>query len=92
LSLLVLVSPIFSCTLSSSETFNEPRIGFDVVDPCDATTVDLPENVGQVCLSLVRSSTRDYTADVVLAFQTLSGYCLGRWFHRLRLTWGLDRD
>jgi hypothetical protein len=27
-----------------------------------------------------------------MAFQTLSGYCLGRWFHRLRRACGLGRD
>jgi hypothetical protein len=80
--------------LRSSETFTAPWAGFDVVDPCDAATVDLPENVGQVCLSLraETKSARDHTADVVMAFQTLSGYCLGRWFHRLRRACGLGRD
>jgi hypothetical protein len=43
--------------LRSSETFTAPWAGFDVVDPCDAATVDLPENVGQVCLSL-RAETK----------------------------------
>jgi hypothetical protein len=68
--------------LRSSETFTAPWAAFDVVDPCadpcDAITVDLPVNVGQVCLSL-RAETklaRDHTADVVMAFLTSSGYCL----------------
>jgi hypothetical protein len=89
-SLLVLISPILSCTLASS--FHAPWAEFDVVDPWDAATVHLPETVGQVCLSTVRASSRDDIADVVLAFQTLSGYCLDRWFHRLRRGGGLRRD
>jgi hypothetical protein len=50
--------------------------------------------VGQVCLSLraETKSARDHTADVVMAFQTLIGYCLGRWFHRFRRACGLGRD
>jgi hypothetical protein len=61
--------------LRSSEAFTAPWSAFDVVDPCDAATIDLPENVGQVCLSLraETKSARDHTADVVMAFQTLIG-------------------
>jgi hypothetical protein len=67
--------------LRFSETFTAPWAGFDVVDPCDAATVDLPEKVGQFRLSLCAEtkSARDHTADVVMAFQTLSGYYLGHW-------------
>jgi hypothetical protein len=80
--------------LRSSEFFTAPWAAFDDVDPCDAATVDLPENVGQVCLCLRAEikSARDHTADVVMAFQTLSGYCLGRWFHLLRRACALGRD
>jgi hypothetical protein len=80
--------------LRSSETFTTPWAAFDVVDPCDAATVNLPVNAGQACLSLraETKSARDHTADVVMANQTLSGYCRGRWVHRLRSACGLGRD
>jgi hypothetical protein len=48
-SSLVRTSSILSCTLTgSSETSTAPWAGFDIVDPCDAVTVDLLDNVGQV--------------------------------------------
>jgi hypothetical protein len=70
--------------LRSSETFELCWKDFKVVEPHDGPTVDLPRGCGVVGVRLgpETKSSRTKAVDLSLAYQTLSGYHLGKWFHR----------
>ena len=80
--------------LRSSETFNLCWHDFDVVEPADGPSRDLPEGLGVVGVRLgpETKSSRNKPVDMSLAYQTLSGYHLGKWFHRARRSSGIGAD
>lgn len=77
--------------LRSSEVFGIRWCDLEVTLPSDGPTLDLPLGVGVVACRLQpeTKSSRDRTADCFLAYQTLSGYELGKWVHRAALTCGI---
>jgi hypothetical protein len=72
--------------LGSSECFTLKWSDFDVIEPCDGPAADLPLGCGSVdlCLGPETKSSRAQTVSVPVAYQTLSGYHCGKWFHRAR--------
>ena len=74
--------------LRSSETFNLMYSDIDVVPPSDGPLHDLPPGIGMIlCRLLPQTKTnRTSTADVVLAYSTLSGISLGSWCRRVSLS------
>ena len=80
--------------LRSMETFDLRWCDFTVIEPRDGPLVDLPLGVGVVLLKLSEEtkSLRTKKADVVIAYETLSGYQLGRWYHRVRTLSGVPLD
>lgn len=80
--------------LRSSEAFGLAWSDLHVIEPCDSAIVDLPEGCGLVSCRLgpETKSARTHRADVPLAYKTLSGFHIGKWFHRARHTTGLDGD
>jgi hypothetical protein len=70
--------------LRSSETFGLRWCDFQVVSPHDGPVHDLPYGLGALLLRLQpeTKSNRLSTADVAIAFETRSGFQIGRWFHR----------
>jgi hypothetical protein len=80
--------------LRSSETFNLRWKDFNVVEPEDGPTVDLPRGCGVVGLTLgpETKSSRTKSVDLAIAYQTLSGYFCGKWFHRARRSCGIGAD
>jgi hypothetical protein len=77
--------------LRSSETFDLRWQDFDVVEPEDGPTVDLPRGCGVVGIRLgpETKSSRNKAVDMSLAYQCLSGFYLGKWFHRARRRCGI---
>jgi hypothetical protein len=77
--------------LRSSETFGLQWNDFNVVEPEDGPSVDLPRGCGVVGLRLgpETKSSRNKVVDMSLAYQTLSAYHLGKWFHRARHCCGI---
>lgn len=71
--------------LRSAETFGLSWNDLSLVLPPDGPTHDLPEGLGMVLLRLLAQTktNRTATADVVIAYCTRSGFCLGRWLRRL---------
>jgi hypothetical protein len=80
--------------LRSSETFDLRWQDFNVVEPEDGPTVDLPYGCGVVGVRLgpETKSSRNKAVDMFLAYQCLSGYHLGKWFHRGRRSCGIGTD
>jgi hypothetical protein len=80
--------------LRSSETFDLCWKSFTVVEPDDGPTVDLPLGCGVVGIRLgpETKSSRTKAVDLSMAHQTLSGYHLGKWFHRAHRSCGLDAN
>lgn len=78
--------------LRSAEAFNTSHDSTICVLPGDGPTVDLPPNIGLLLFQLLpeTKSSRTITADVVIAFQTLSGFHPGRWYLRLLASLGLS--
>lgn len=72
----------------SSEVFNLTYNDVDVVPPRDGPTYDLPPNLGMVlCRLLPQTKTnRTSTADIVMAYSTLSGLSVGSWCSRVSRT------
>lgn len=70
----------------ASELFDSRWNRYEVTEPADGPVHDLPVGIGVVRLWMgpETKSTRTYSPDVVMAYSTMSGYHLGRWFHRLR--------
>lgn len=71
--------------LRSSELFDLRWMDIAVVRPENGPSLDLPVGVGCVLLRLNEQtkSNPSATADLPLAYSTLSGYHLGRWWERL---------
>jgi hypothetical protein len=77
--------------LRSAEAFNTTLDSTIVILPRDGPTVDLPKNIGLLLLQLLpeTKSSRSITADVVIAFSTVSGYHPGLWYRRMAAALGL---
>ena len=56
------------------------------IEPHRSAQADLPTATGllKLCLSPETKSNRTTRADVIISYYTLSGYCIGKWFHRSR--------
>jgi hypothetical protein len=80
--------------LRSSETFDLRWQDFNVVEPDNGPTVDLPRGCGVVGVRLgpETKSSRNQSVDMSLACQCLSGCHLGKWFHRARRACGIGAD
>ena len=80
--------------LRSSETFDLCWQDFDVVEPEDGPTRDLPRGCGVVGIRLGPETkrSRNKAVDMLVAYQCLSGYHLGKWFHRARRSCGIGAD
>jgi hypothetical protein len=80
--------------LRSSETFDLCWSDFDVVEPEDGPTMDLPLGCGVVGVRLgpETKTSRHKPVDMSMAYQTLSGYYIGKWFHRARRSSGIGVD
>jgi hypothetical protein len=54
----------------------------------DGPSLDLPPGIGALILTLLpeTKSSRALTADVVLAYTTMSGFSVGKWYHRAHRT------
>jgi hypothetical protein len=80
--------------LRSSETFDLRWQDFNVVEPDNGPTVDLPRGCGVVGVRLgpETKSSRNQSVDMSLAHQCLSGCHLGKWFHRARRACGIGAD
>jgi hypothetical protein len=66
--------------LRSSETFDACWSDFDVVEPEDGPTMDSPRGCGVVSVRLgpETKSSRNKPVDMSVAYQTLSGYHIGK--------------
>ena len=62
--------------------------------PAKGAALDLPNGVGCIGLRLQpeTKSQRTRRADVLISYETLSGFQLGRWIHRLLSSTGLNLD
>jgi hypothetical protein len=71
--------------LRSGEVFGLGMEDITLVDPCDGPARGLPPGCGAVEGRLLGATKSDQTltADVVVAYTTLSGLSLGKWFARL---------
>ena len=80
--------------LRSNECFNLTWSDVNVTLPQDGPSLDLPVGLGALILALLpeTKTSRSHTADVVIAFHTVSGFRPGRWC--LRAIWcsGLTLD
>ena len=72
--------------LCGGELFEAALEDLVVTPPAEATTKSLPPGVGVIEFSLLPETKSDpaKTADVVVAFSTLSGLSLGKWANRLQ--------
>jgi hypothetical protein len=72
--------------LRALETFGVRWMDLTIVEPADGPTVGLPPGIGVVLIKLLAQtkSSQTATADVVVAYTTVSGLSLGTWLHRLR--------
>ncbi|CAJ1934806.1 unnamed protein product [Cylindrotheca closterium] len=70
--------------LRSAECFGINWEDCSILEHEDYAQADLPRNCGMVTFRLnpVTKSERTRTADVIIAYTTRSGYCIGKWFHR----------
>jgi hypothetical protein len=68
--------------LRSTENFSLDFDDITAIPPEDALTHDLPLGVGAICGSLQpeTKSNRNARADMVLAWRTISGLCVGTWY------------
>jgi hypothetical protein len=80
--------------LRPSKSFNLCWKDFNVVEPADGPTVNLPRGCGVVGLRMgpETKSSRTKSVDLLIAYQTLSGYYCGKWFHRARRSCGIDAN
>jgi hypothetical protein len=71
--------------LRSNETFAASDEGITKIPPKDGPTRGLPPNIGAVEFRLLASTKSDQTvtADVIIAWLSLSGLSLGKWMTRL---------
>jgi hypothetical protein len=72
--------------LRGGELFGLDWDGVSVIEPGTGAAHDIPGNHGAVIWKLLAQtkSARSFRADVVLAYETSSGFNIGRWFHRLK--------
>ena len=72
--------------LRSGEKFGLNWEDCAVTEPANGPSKDLPVGIGAVCLRMLpeTKSARSHRPDVVMAYLTLSGYHIGKWFHRAR--------
>jgi hypothetical protein len=70
--------------LCSSEGFRLAWQDINVIEPLDGPSLDLPPgcSAGLLRLAPKTKSARTFRADVAIAYETLSGYQFGLWFHR----------
>jgi hypothetical protein len=80
--------------LRSSECWALSWEDLMVIEPADSATVDLPTGFGMVsgCLAPETKSARSHRPDVPMAYKSLSGFHLGKWFHRARAVSGLGAN
>jgi hypothetical protein len=80
--------------LWSSETFGLEWGDLFVTEPCDGPEQDLPVGCGVVNyrLSPETKSSRTKRANVCVAYATLSGLNVGKWFHQARVASGVGPD
>jgi hypothetical protein len=75
--------------LRSSEVFGLRWCDVEITPPEEGPTLDLPRGIGVVACRLQpeTKSSRDRTADCFIAYQTVSGYELGKWLTRAAQEW-----
>ena len=80
--------------LRSMECFNLLWRDVHVTRPRDYALKEMPPFVGVVVLDLLpeTKTERTRTADVVLAYRTMSGLSWGKWFQRLRYALQIGED
>lgn len=73
--------------LRTSEAFSATWEDWSVCEPENGPAQDLPVGCGLVSLTLSpeTKSHRSRKADVIMSYRTMSGYCIGKWFHRARV-------
>ena len=71
--------------LRSQETFKTDPSDINLILPQHGPTRGLPMNIGAVEMRLLEATKSDQsrTADIIIAFTTLSGLSLGKWLLRL---------
>ena len=71
--------------LRSSELFKLRMEDIELVPPKNGAVYNLPPHVGAILFTLLPStkSSRNRQVDIVIAWQTSSGLCLGYWLSRL---------
>ena len=71
--------------LRLQEVFQTDPSAINLILPKDGPTRGLPTNIGGVEMRMLESTKADQslTADVIIAFTTLSGLSLGKWLQRL---------
>jgi hypothetical protein len=69
-----------------SELFDSRWNRYEVTEPQDGPNHDLPVGIGVIRLIMgpETKSDRTFSPDVIMAYTTISGFQIGRWFHRLR--------
>jgi hypothetical protein len=74
--------------LRSLESFDLTWADILVVEPHDSASLDLPGGCGMVSCRLAAEtkSAQSHHPNVPMAFKTMSGLHLGKWFHRARQT------
>lgn len=72
--------------LRPSELFDSRWNRYEVTEPAEGKRHDLPDGIGVVRLVMgpETKSDRTFSPDIIMAYTTVSGFQLGRWFHRLR--------
>jgi hypothetical protein len=80
--------------LRSRETFDLEWSDVTVVRPEDAAMADLPPNCGMVAYDMQpeTKSSRSVRVDVLMAYQTLSGFSLGKWIYRCQRASAIPLD
>lgn len=70
----------------AGEMFDTCWNRYEVTEPPNGPTYDLPVGIGVIRLWMgpETKTDRTYSPDVVMAYTTLSGFELGKWFHRVR--------
>jgi hypothetical protein len=69
-----------------SELFDARWNRYEVTEPPDGPNYDLPVGIGVIRLIMgpETKSDRTFSPDDIMAYTTVSGFHLGRWFHCLR--------
>jgi hypothetical protein len=74
--------------LRSTEGFSLRWEDVAVTLPADGPSLDLPPGIGALILTLLpeTKSSRALTADVVLAYTTMTGFSVGKWYRRAHMS------